>query len=127
MSRTAARENAELFPDWKAALGKRAYMEMGEPLEVIEHRTFGGDGFDDALERIVHIDAESGLATLSTVTVPLPPAHVVTSARRSKDSTACCRASCASGRIRCDPMKRGTRRRHSIDAVESGRPAAGRP
>lgn len=69
----AAREDTELFPAWKAALGKRGYEEMGERFEEIEHRTFGGDGFDDALERIARIEAEFGLSDLSAVTAPVPP------------------------------------------------------
>lgn len=72
----AAREDTELFPAWKAALGERGYAEMGEQFEEIEHRTFGGDGFDDALEKIARIEAAFGLADLSTVTAPLPPANV---------------------------------------------------
>lgn len=69
----AAREDTELFPAWKAALGQHAYAEMGERFEEIEHRTFGGDGFDDAMERIARIEAEFGLSDLSTVTAPVPP------------------------------------------------------
>ena len=72
----AAREDTELFPAWKTALGERGYAEMGEQFEEIEHRTFGGDGFDDALEKIARIEVEFGLADLSTVTTPLPPANV---------------------------------------------------
>jgi len=70
----AAREDTELFPAWKKALGERGYAEMGERFEEIEHRTFGGDGFDDALEKISAIEADFGLADLSTMTAPKPPA-----------------------------------------------------
>ncbi|HBD20220.1 MAG TPA: hemerythrin HHE cation-binding protein [Arenimonas sp.] len=70
----AAREDTELFPAWKAALGEHAYVEMGEQFEDIEHRTFGRDGFDDALERIARIEVEFGLADLSAMTAALPPA-----------------------------------------------------
>ncbi len=72
----AAREDTELFPAWKAALGEHGYAEMGEQFEEIEHRTFGGDGFDDALERIARIEVEFGLADLSALTAPPPPADV---------------------------------------------------
>jgi hemerythrin-like domain-containing protein len=69
----AAREDTELFPAWKAALGQRAYAEMGEQFEEIEHRSFGRDGFHDALERIARIEAEFGLSDLSDLTAPPPP------------------------------------------------------
>jgi hemerythrin-like domain-containing protein len=69
----AAREDTELFPAWKEALGQKAYEEMGEKFEEIEHKTFGHDGFDDALERIKHIEAAFGLTDLAAVTPPSPP------------------------------------------------------
>lgn len=68
----AAREDTELFPAWKSALGSKAYAEMGEKFEEIERRTFGGDGFDEALAQIVRIEAEFGLSDLSSVTAPPP-------------------------------------------------------
>jgi hemerythrin-like domain-containing protein len=68
----AAREDTELFPAWKEVLGEQAYAEIGEQFEEIEHRTFGGDGFDDALERIARIEAELGLSDLNIYTAPPP-------------------------------------------------------
>lgn len=68
----AAREDTVLFPAWKAALGENGYAEMGEQFEEIEHRTFGGDGFDDALDRITRIEAEFGLTDLAAFTAPMP-------------------------------------------------------
>jgi hypothetical protein len=69
----AAREDTELFPAWKAALGSRAYAEMGERFEDIEHKTFGHDGFDDALAEIRTIEVAFGLADLAAATPPAPP------------------------------------------------------
>jgi hemerythrin-like domain-containing protein len=69
----AAREDTELFPAWKKALGSHAYKEMGERFEEIEQKTFGHDGFDDALRRITRIEAEFGLSDLSAATAPPPP------------------------------------------------------
>jgi hemerythrin-like domain-containing protein len=69
----AAREDTELFPAWKEALGKHGYDEMGERFEEIEHRTFGGDGFEDALGKIRAIEAEFGQADLATMTAAKPP------------------------------------------------------
>ena len=66
----AAREDTELFPAWKQAIGEKAYEEMGEKFEDIERRTFGHDGFEDARSRIAHIEDAFGLADLSAVTPP---------------------------------------------------------
>jgi hemerythrin-like domain-containing protein len=68
----AAREDTELFPAWKAALGRKAYAEMGERFEEIERSTFGGDGFDDALARIARIETDFGIADLAAYTPPAP-------------------------------------------------------
>lgn len=69
----AAREDTELFPAWKAALGRKAYAEMGERFEEIERKTFGHDGFEDALKRIARIESTLGLADLASATAPPPP------------------------------------------------------
>ncbi len=70
----AAREDTDLFPVWKKALGEKAYEEMGEKFEEIERRTFGHDGFDDAHTRIAGIEQAFGLVNLAEVTAPPPPA-----------------------------------------------------
>jgi hemerythrin-like domain-containing protein len=69
----AAREDTELFPAWKKALGDKAYDEMGDKFEDIERRTFGHDGFEDALGRIAKIEQDFGLADLAVVTAPPAP------------------------------------------------------
>ena len=69
----AAREDTELFPAWKAALGEKRYDEMGEQFEDLEQRMFGHDGFDDALERMAKIEAAFGMSDLASVTAPPPP------------------------------------------------------
>lgn len=71
----AAREDTELFPAWKAALGADAYAEMGEQFEEIEYMTFGEDGFDDALTRIQRIESVFDIADLAAMTAPLPRAE----------------------------------------------------
>ncbi len=70
----AAREDTALFPTWKAALGAKGYAEMGEQFEELEHKMFGHDGFDAALDRIVKIEAAFGLSDLAAATPPSPPA-----------------------------------------------------
>jgi hemerythrin-like domain-containing protein len=66
----AAREDTDLFPAWKKALGAKAYDEMGDKFEDIERRTFGHDGFEDARDRIARIEDAFGLTDLSKVTPP---------------------------------------------------------
>ncbi|MBS0581101.1 MAG: hemerythrin domain-containing protein [Proteobacteria bacterium] len=69
-----AREDTVLFPAWKAALGEKNYEEMGEQFEDLERKMLGADGFEHALKQIAGIEESFGLANLSTVTAPPPPA-----------------------------------------------------
>lgn len=69
----AAREDTVLFPAWKAALGRRAYAEMGERFEDLEKKMFGHDGFEDALDRIERIESAFGLENLARFTAAPPP------------------------------------------------------
>lgn len=69
----AAREDTIIFPAFKAALGEHDYKELGEQFEDIEHREFGGDGFDIALAEVGKIEAAFGLTDLAGFTAP-PPA-----------------------------------------------------
>ncbi|HKQ12885.1 MAG TPA: hemerythrin domain-containing protein [Steroidobacteraceae bacterium] len=69
----AAIEDTVLFPAWKAALSQSQYHELSEQFEELEHRMFGKDGFDDAVERIVRIEQAFGLADLAKLTAPSPP------------------------------------------------------
>ena len=68
----AAREDTIVFPAFKAALGARRYDELGDQFEEIEHREFGGDGFDIALAEVVRIEAALGLPDLAAFTAPPP-------------------------------------------------------
>jgi hemerythrin-like domain-containing protein len=69
----AAREDTDLFPAWKTALGPELYDEMGERFEELEHEMFGHDGFEDAHRRIADIETSFGLQELARVTPPAPP------------------------------------------------------
>lgn len=69
----AAIEDTVIFPAWKAAIPKAQYEELSEQFEELEHRMFGKDGFDDAVERIARIEQAFGLADLSKLTAPPPP------------------------------------------------------
>ncbi len=70
----AAHEDTVLFPAWKAALGEKAYEEMGDKFEDLEKKMFGHDGFEDALGRITKIEAAFGLDNLAAITAPVFPA-----------------------------------------------------
>ncbi|HYP75029.1 MAG TPA: hemerythrin domain-containing protein [Polyangiaceae bacterium] len=68
----AAREDTIVFPAWKKALPKKQLDEMGELFEDIEHKTFGKDGFDDAVEQIAAIERTLAFDPAS-LTAPPPP------------------------------------------------------
>jgi hemerythrin-like domain-containing protein len=71
-----AREDTVIFPAFKASLEQKAYHEIGEQFEDIEHQTFGGDGFDIALKQVSDIESRLGLADLGGFTAPAPPTTV---------------------------------------------------
>ena len=68
-----AREDTIIFPSFKQAVGDKGYHELGEQFEEIEHKQFGGDGFDIALEKVASIERALGVADLAAFTAP-PPA-----------------------------------------------------
>jgi hemerythrin-like domain-containing protein len=69
-----AREDTVIFPAFKASLGEKAYHDLGEQFEDIEHKQFGGDGFDIALGKIAMIEQALGIPVLAAMTAPAPPA-----------------------------------------------------
>jgi hemerythrin-like domain-containing protein len=68
-----AREDTIVFPAWKEALSERQLREMGDEFEDIERRTFGKDGFEDAVKQIAEVEQTLGFADLALFTAP-PPA-----------------------------------------------------
>jgi len=68
----AAREDTIVFPAWKKALSPTQLDEMGERFEDIEHKTFGKDGFDDAVQQVTALEHALGLAP-GALTAPPPP------------------------------------------------------
>lgn len=66
----AAREDTVVFPAFKASLSAKALDELGEQFEDIEHRQFGGDGFDIAVDKVANIERALGVADLSSFTAP---------------------------------------------------------
>lgn len=69
----AAIEDTVIFPAWKAAITPEQYHEASEEFEELEHRTFGQDGFEDALRRVAAIEEAFGLGNLNALTAPAPP------------------------------------------------------
>jgi hemerythrin-like domain-containing protein len=67
----AAIEDTIVFPAWKKTMNEKKLDEMGDLFEDIEHKTFGKDGFDDAVDQITAIEKIMGI-DLAGMT-PLPP------------------------------------------------------
>jgi hemerythrin-like domain-containing protein len=68
----AAIEDTIVFPAWKKALSPKELDAMGDRFEDIEHKTFGKDGFDDAVDQIGAIEKLLGI-DLAGLTPPPPP------------------------------------------------------
>jgi hemerythrin-like domain-containing protein len=69
----AAFEDTIVFPAWKKTMSPKELDAMGDEFEDIEHKTFGKDGFDDAVDQMSAIEATLGLSDLSKFTAPAPP------------------------------------------------------
>jgi hemerythrin-like domain-containing protein len=70
----AAREDTVVFPAWKTHFTNKQLDELSDQFEEIEHKMFGKDGFDDAVEKISAIETSLGFADLSQFTALPPPA-----------------------------------------------------
>jgi hemerythrin-like domain-containing protein len=68
----AAIEDTIIFPAWKKVLTPKELDEMGDLFEDIEHKTFGKDGFEDAVTQVASIEKALGLE-LAALTAPAPP------------------------------------------------------
>jgi len=69
----AAREDTVVFPAWKTHFTNKQLDELSDQFEDIEHKMFGKDGFDDAVEKISAIETTLGFGDLSQFTAPPPP------------------------------------------------------
>jgi hemerythrin-like domain-containing protein len=67
----AAVEDTVVFPAWKKLLSAKELDAIGDKFEDIEHRTFGKDGFEDAVTQIAAIEATMGI-DLGGLTAPPP-------------------------------------------------------
>ena len=68
----AAMEDTIVFPAWKKALSPKELDAIGDQFEDIEHKTFGKDGFDDAVDQIGAVEKALGIE-LGALTAPAPP------------------------------------------------------
>jgi hemerythrin-like domain-containing protein len=63
-------EDTVVFPAWKKTMSGKALDEVSEQFEDIEHKTFGGDGFDWALGQVAEVERRLGLGDLGRYTAP---------------------------------------------------------
>jgi len=68
----AAVEDTIVFPAWKKALSPSALDEMGDRFEGTVHKTFGKDGFEEAVGQISAIETALGIDR-AAVMAPQPP------------------------------------------------------
>jgi hemerythrin-like domain-containing protein len=69
-----AREDTVLFPALHKVVSKHEYDSMGEEFERIERKTFGGDGFDMAVDQVTELEKQFGIYDIGQFTPSLPPA-----------------------------------------------------
>jgi hemerythrin-like domain-containing protein len=63
-----AREDTVLFPELHKIVSPNEYDAMGEQFEGIERNTFGGDGFDIYLDKVMSIEKQLGIYDLNQFT-----------------------------------------------------------
>ena len=63
-----AREDTVLFPALHKIVSPHEYDAMGEQFESIERKTFGGDGFDMAVDQVTELEKQFGIYDLSQFT-----------------------------------------------------------
>jgi len=63
-----AREDTVLFPALHSLVSKHEYDAMGEEFERIERKTFGGDGFDMAVDQVTELEKQFGIYDIAQFT-----------------------------------------------------------
>ena len=63
-----AREDTVLFPALHEIVSKHEYDALGEQFEQTERKTFGGDGFDMAVDQVKDLEKQFGIYDLSLFT-----------------------------------------------------------
>ncbi|WP_437589266.1 hemerythrin domain-containing protein [Sorangium sp. So ce1000] len=64
----AAREDTVLFPALRALVSAKAYADLGEQFEEMEHRMLGEAGFEKAVAEVAELEAALGIADLASFT-----------------------------------------------------------
>lgn len=63
-----AREDTVLFPALHDIVSRHEYDALGEQFDEIERKTFGGDGFDMAVDEVTDLEKQLGIYDLSQFT-----------------------------------------------------------
>jgi hemerythrin-like domain-containing protein len=63
-----AREDTVLFPALHTIVSKHEYDALGEQFDAIERKTFGGDGFDMAVDQVTALEKQFGIYDLAQFT-----------------------------------------------------------
>jgi hemerythrin-like domain-containing protein len=63
-----AREDTVLFPALHTIVSKHEYDALGEEFDRIEQKTFGGDGFDMAVDQVTALEKQLGVYDLAQFT-----------------------------------------------------------
>jgi hemerythrin-like domain-containing protein len=63
-----AREDTVLFPALHEIVSRHEYDALGEQFEAIERKTFGGDGFDMAVDQVTALEKQLGIYDLAQFT-----------------------------------------------------------
>ena len=63
-----AREDTVLFPALHEIVSPQEYEALGKKFDEIEHKTFGGDGFDIYLDKVTGIEKRLGIYDLAQFT-----------------------------------------------------------
>jgi hypothetical protein len=63
-----AREDTVLFPALHEMVTPKEYAALGKKFDEIEHKTFGGDGFDIYLDKVTGIEKRLDIYDLAQFT-----------------------------------------------------------
>ncbi|MFT3767475.1 MAG: hemerythrin domain-containing protein [Minicystis sp.] len=64
----SAREDTDLFPEFRALVGDKEYMRLGEVFEDKEHALFGPKGFEGVRDEVAQIEKAVGIHDLAAFT-----------------------------------------------------------
>ena len=65
-----AREDTELFPEFRKIVSSNEYDALGEDFEKKEHELFGADGFDRNVAEVAKVEQALGIYDLAQFTPP---------------------------------------------------------